>query len=71
MTKLLELAIQHLRQLPEDVQDSAARALIAQLSEEPEVGDREAVEAGRTDFQRGKFKTLNEWKDEMGIGDRQ
>jgi len=31
MTKLLEHAIERLRQLPEDIQDTAARALIFQL----------------------------------------
>lgn len=36
MTKLLEAAIESLRQLPEEMQDSAARALIVQMEEEPE-----------------------------------
>lgn len=70
MTKLLEQAIQRLRQLPDDVQDTAARALIAQLEEEPEPGDLEAIKAGREDFARGQYVTLDEWRNEMGLGDR-
>jgi hypothetical protein len=36
MTKLFEQAIARLRQLPETIQDRAARALMLQLEEEPE-----------------------------------
>ena len=43
MTKLLERAIEALRQLPEEMQDSAARAVMLQLEEEPEPGDLEAI----------------------------
>jgi len=35
MTKLLKQAIERLRQLPKEMQDSAARAVILQLEEEP------------------------------------
>jgi hypothetical protein len=70
MTKLLEQAIEQLRQLPEEMQDTAARALILQLSEEPEPGDLEAIKEGREDFARGDFSTLAEWRNEMGLGDR-
>ena len=70
MTKLLELAVQHLRQLPEDMQDAAAHAVLTQLAEEPEEGDREAAEAGQVDFQKGRFSTLKDWKNEIGLGDR-
>jgi len=66
MTKLLEEAIQRLRQLPAPMQDSAARAVILQLEEEPEPGDREAVAAGRSDFQNGDFVTLQQLRHEMG-----
>jgi len=44
MTKLLEAAIERLRQLPEPVQDKAAHALMLQLEEEPEPEDRVASE---------------------------
>jgi predicted transcriptional regulator len=69
VTKLLEQAIQRIRQLPDNVQDSAARVLIAQLEEEPEPGELEAIKAGRDDFARGQYVTLDEWRDEMGISD--
>jgi predicted transcriptional regulator len=70
MTKLLHHAIERLRLLPDDMQDIAARVLIAQLEEEPEPGDLEAIKEGREDFARGDFVTLDEWRDEMGLGDR-
>jgi predicted transcriptional regulator len=70
MTKLLEEAIQRLRQLPEPMQDSAARALMRQLEEEPEPGDFEAIAEGRRDFERGDFVTLEQWRHEMGLTDR-
>jgi predicted transcriptional regulator len=70
MTKLLEQAIQRLRQLPDNVQDSAARVLIAQLEEDPEPRELEAIKAGREDFVNGRYVTLDEWRNEMGLGDR-
>jgi hypothetical protein len=70
MTKLLEQAIDRLRQLPEAMQDSAARALITQLEEEPEPGDRDAVAEGRRDFALGDFITLEQWRHDMGLADR-
>lgn len=68
MTKLLEQAIAHLRQLPDDMQDAAARALIAQLEEDPEPGDLESIAEGRAAFDRGDYSTLEEWRNEMGLG---
>jgi hypothetical protein len=69
MNKLLEQAIERLRQLPDDAQDTAARALISQLEEEPEVGDLDAVQHGRREFDRGEFVSLDSWRHEMGLGD--
>ena len=69
MTKLLQQAIERLRQLPEEMQDSAARAVMSQLEEEPEPGDLEAIAAGREDFARGDYVTLDEWRHEVGLGD--
>jgi hypothetical protein len=60
MSELLEPAIRRLRQLPEPMQESAARAVILQLDEEPEPGDREAVAVGREEFQRGDFAALDQ-----------
>ena len=70
MTKLLDEAIQRLRQLPDMMQDSAARAVILQLEEEPEPGDRDAIAEGREDFERGDFATLDRLRHEMGLVDR-
>lgn len=70
MTKLLEEAIHRLRQLPSAMQDSAARAVILQLEEEPESGDAEAIAAGRTDFKSGDFITLEQLRHEMGLNNR-
>ena len=55
MTKLLEQVIERLRRLPKYMQDSAARALISQLDEEPEPGDRKTIDAGRRALERGDF----------------
>jgi len=69
MTKLLQQAFDRLRQLPSAAQDSAARALISQLEEDPEPGDREAIEKGREAFGRSDFVTLKDWRHEVGLGD--
>jgi hypothetical protein len=53
MTKLLDEAIHRLRRLPASMQDSAARAVILQLEEEPELGDFEATENARRAFANG------------------
>lgn len=70
MTRLLEEAIYRLRKLPESLQNAAARAVILQLEEEPETGDREAVAEGLRQFQRGDFVTLDQWRHDMGLADR-
>ena len=70
MTKLLEEAIDRLRQLPASVQDNAARALITQLEEEPEPADLAAIAEGRAEIQRGDFVTLEQWRHDMGLSDR-
>ena len=68
MSKLLEEAISRLRRLPNDMQELAARHLIRQLEEEPEPGDREAIEEGRQAFQNRDFVTLDKWRHDMGFG---
>jgi hypothetical protein len=70
MSKLLDEAIRRLRELPGPMQDNAARAVISQLEEDPEPGDRQAIEEGRRDFERGDFVTLDQLQHEMGLGDR-
>jgi hypothetical protein len=41
MTTLLKQAIERLRQLPEDMQDRAAQALLFQLDDQSDADDRE------------------------------
>lgn len=70
MTKLLEQAIRQLRQLPEQMQDSAARAVLLQLEEEPEPGDLEAIGEGRAQIERGEFITLGQLEHDLGSDSR-
>ena len=70
MSKLLEQAIKRLRQLPEPMQDSAARAVLSRLEEEPEPGDLEAIAVGWDEYKRGECVTLDQLRHEMGLGDR-
>ena len=70
MTKLLEQAIKQLRQLPEQMQDSAARAVLLQLEEEPEPGDFEAIAEGRAQIERGEFITLEQLEHDLGSDSR-
>jgi hypothetical protein len=58
-----------LRQLSDDIQDTAARVLMTQLEEEPEPGDLAAIKQGREEFARCEYVTLDEWRLEMGLGD--
>ena len=59
MSELLEQAIRRLRQLPEPMQVCAARAVILQLDEEPDLSDHETVDVGREEFRREDFATLD------------
>lgn len=68
--KLLEDANHLLRQLPEATQDTVARAVIHQLEEEPESGDREAIAASRYDYRCGDFVMLDQLRHEIELGDR-
>lgn len=69
MTRLLEEAIQRLKRLPESMQDSAARAVIMLVEEEPEPGDDDAIREGLEAYARGDYVTLDDWRPEMGLGD--
>ena len=70
MTRLLQEAIDRLRQLPEQLQDRAARALITQLEEEPEPADLATIEEGRMEIRRGDYVMLEQWRHDMGLSDR-
>jgi hypothetical protein len=70
MTKLLGQAIKQLRQLPKEMQDSAARAVMLLLEKEPEPGDLEAIAESRAQIQHGVFITLEQlehdlWSDSL------
>jgi hypothetical protein len=67
MTKLLEEAIDRLRKLPAPLQDTAARAVIMQLEEEPEPGDLAAIAEAQLAYERGEFSSLDKWRHEMGL----
>lgn len=65
MTKLLEEAIDLLRQLPPSMQDSAARAVLTQLDEELQLGD---MTAGRNELEIGESTAVHQRRDETGSG---
>jgi hypothetical protein len=67
MTKLLEEAVDRLRQLPAPIQDSAARILIMQLEEEPEPGELAAMAEGRLAYERGEFVSLDQFRHDLGL----
>ena len=69
MTKLLEKAIEELRELPDDMQDKAARQLIQYVEEVTDDSERGAIIEGRRAYERGEFTPLDQWRHEMGIGD--
>jgi len=69
MTKLLEKAIEGLRELPDDMQDKAARQLIQYFDEVTDDAERGAIIEGRRTYERGEFRPLDQWRHEMGIGD--
>jgi hypothetical protein len=70
MTKLLDEAFDRLRELPEEMQEAAARTIIHTLAEEPERGDLTMIEEARRELATGEFSTHHQWRHEMGLGDR-
>lgn len=70
MTKLLDEAFDRLRELPEEMQEAVARSIIHTLEEEPEAGDKQAIEEARRQFAGGQFSTHEQWRHEMGLGNR-
>lgn len=70
MTKLLEEAIERVRELPERDQDIAAAELMGVLADFPTSEERAAIAQGRTEYARGDFITHEQWRHEMGLGDR-
>ena len=68
MTKLLEQAIDGLRELPDDMQDRAARQLIQYVEEMTDADEHNAIIEGRREYGRGEYTPLDQWRHEMGIG---
>lgn len=69
MSQLLEDAISRLRNLPDFMQDLAARQLIrnVQFEEEAQAEDIEAIEEGSLALRNGDFVSLDQWKHDMGL----
>jgi hypothetical protein len=70
MTKLLDTAIEKARELPEPDQDIAAAELLGVLADFPTPEERAAIAQGRAEYERGEFITHEQWRHEMGLGDR-
>ncbi|MEJ0075270.1 MAG: hypothetical protein WDO17_07450 [Alphaproteobacteria bacterium] len=68
MTKLLEQAVAQLRELPDDFQDKAAKQLIRYV-DEISTDEGPAVDEGRQAYQRGEFRSLAQWRNDMGLAD--
>jgi hypothetical protein len=65
MSKLLERAIEKVRELPEEEQDMAAAELIGYLAEFPTVEERAAIAEGRRAYERREIISLDEWRHDM------
>ena len=70
MTKLLETAIARLRKMPDVVQDLAAERLLSHIDETPEPDELAAIEQGRRAFALGEFTPLDQWRNDLELGDR-
>jgi hypothetical protein len=68
MSKLLQQAIEKVRELPEEEQDMAAVELIGYLSDFPTPEERSAVNEGRSAYERREFISLDQWRHDMGLG---
>ena len=70
MTKLLDQTIAKLRKLPDAVQDLAANRLLQHVNEKPDQGELHAIIDGRRAFEHGDFVAVDQWRDEVDLGDR-
>ena len=68
MSRLLEQAIEKVRQLPEQEQDMAAAELIGYLADFPTSQERSVITEGRHAFERGDFVPLDQWRHDMELG---
>ena len=69
MTKLLEEAIERVRELPANEQDMAAAELLGYLADFPAPDERAAIAKGRSAFDRGEFISLEQWRHDMELAD--
>jgi hypothetical protein len=67
MSKLLQQAIEKVRELPEEEQDMAAAELIGYLSDFPTSEERSAITEGRRAYERREFISLDQWRHDMGL----
>jgi predicted transcriptional regulator len=70
MRTLFDKAIEKARELPERDQDIAAAELMSVLADFPTPEERAAIAQGRAEYERGDFITHEQWRHEMGLGDR-
>ena len=68
MSKLLQQAIERVRQLPEEEQDMAAAELIGYLADFPTPEERVAIK-GRRAYERGDVVPLDQWRHDMELTD--
>jgi hypothetical protein len=67
MSKLLEQAIEKVRELPEHEQDMAAAELLGYLADFPSADERIAIAKGRSAYARGEFVALDQWRHDMEL----
>ena len=65
MSKLLKQAMAMMRELPDDVQDTAVRQLMQYVDQISTLSDRDTVAEGRDAFERGEFISLDQWMHEQ------
>jgi predicted transcriptional regulator len=70
MTKLMEMIIDRLRQLPESNQDQVANGVAELLEEFPAPDEVEAIAEGRAAYERGEFSTPDDVEHDMELGAR-
>ena len=70
MSKLLQQAIERVRELPEEEQDMAAAELIGYLADFPTPEERTAISEGRRAYERGEAVALDQWRHDMDLSDR-
>ena len=70
MSTLLDKAIEKARELPEADQDVAAAEILGVLDDFPTVAERDAIDEGRRQIERGEYVTLDQLKHEMAADRR-